>query len=240
MGCLLVVDPPTSEIQVALSQLKTISGVSVKALKLTKPSTSLDSFDFAHFSSSEDEEAEEADVKVESIPWLLNLCLTNLGVFETIPEKKVAAPVKLECLLILSAMSEHYLDSMILPYLGPITSALEIAFCEPLYDQIVLFSARTAYSLGNTMLRNCNNENASAFLGFWQSLLNGPLIKLVQDENYPLIRAAGCDCLSSIGSRLFQELPSHKQILCVTLLLTCSKDEDSNVRVSLYFTSAPR
>lgn len=227
MGCLLVVDPPISEIQNALSKLENIEGVSVKAPKPTKPSTSKDNFDFAHFSSSEDEEDQE--VKVESIPWLLSLCLTNLGVSDT--EKKIVAPVKLECLQILSAMSRNYLDSMMLPYLGPVTSVLEKAFFDP-FDQIMLYSARTANFLGNAMMKNCNSKNVSAFLGFWQALLNGPLIKLTQNESYATVRAAGCDCLSNIGGRLFQELPNHKQILCVTLLLTCSKDEDSNVRVS--------
>lgn len=233
MGCLLVVDPPTSEIQVALSKLKNFEGVSVKVPKATKPS-SMDNFDFAHFSSSEDEE--ELDVKVESIPWLLTVCLTNLGVSEAAEEKKfVVAPVRLECLQILSAMSRNYLDSLMLPYLGPITSALEKAFYDLLYDQIVLYSARTANFLGNAMMKNCNEKNVSAYLGFWQALLNGPLINLAQNEHYAPVRAAACDCLSNIGCRLFRELPNHKQILCVTLLLTCSKDEDRNVRVSLYF-----
>lgn len=44
-------------------------------------------------------------------------------------------------------------------------------------------------------------------LQFWQTLLNGSLIELLQNEQHPILRAVGCDCLGSVGAQIFEQLP---------------------------------
>lgn len=42
---------------------------------------------------------------------------------------------------------------------------------------------------------------------FWQTLLNGSLVTLLQEEQQPALRAVGCDCVGSIGPYVFERLP---------------------------------
>jgi len=44
-------------------------------------------------------------------------------------------------------------------------------------------------------------------LAFWQDLLNGPLIDLLQSNDHPNLRSSGCDCLASVGDVVFDQLP---------------------------------
>ncbi|CAH3110839.1 unnamed protein product [Porites lobata] len=69
---------------------------------------------------------------------------------------------------------------------------------------------------------------------FWQKLLDGPLTKILQDGS-PVSGSAcsaALDCLSNIGGVIFNELPLNRRVLCITLLLGLSNDEDKNVKAS--------
>jgi hypothetical protein len=44
-------------------------------------------------------------------------------------------------------------------------------------------------------------------LRFWQTVLSGPLISLVQNAEQASLRAVGCDCLATIGTGVFEQLP---------------------------------
>lgn len=42
---------------------------------------------------------------------------------------------------------------------------------------------------------------------FWNTLIDGPLVDLVQCEQHPPLRGIGCDCFGSIGANIFEQLP---------------------------------
>ncbi len=68
---------------------------------------------------------------------------------------------------------------------------------------------------------------------FWLKLLEGDIVTILQSKD-PLegkTKSAACDCLSDIGSGIFEELTFDKRILIVTVLLGLLNDEDSYVRV---------
>lgn len=71
-------------------------------------------------------------------------------------------------------------------------------------------------------------------LQFWLKLMDGPLITVIQEGSSVCAPScsAAVDCLSNIGAVIFNELPVHKRILCITLLLGLSNDEDKNVKAS--------
>lgn len=47
----------------------------------------------------------------------------------------------------------------------------------------------------------------SEALSFWDCVLSGPVPCILQEENQPQLKAACCECLSSIGSSLLDALP---------------------------------
>lgn len=79
-----------------------------------------------------------------------------------------------------------------------------------------------------------NAVSKEQILQFWLKLLDGPLITVIQEGSS--VSAPSCsaavDCLSNIGAVIFNELALHKRILCITLLLGLSNDEDKNVKAS--------
>jgi len=44
-------------------------------------------------------------------------------------------------------------------------------------------------------------------LQFWQMVLSGPLMSLVQNVGQAAPRAVGCDCLAAIGAEVLEQLP---------------------------------
>ena len=68
----------------------------------------------------------------------------------------------------------------------------------------------------------------------WISMLGDPsLVAALQNMNEPLIQAAACDALATIGSQVFQMLPMDKVILSMTIPLGLAQPEiDSLVRAS--------
>ena len=45
-------------------------------------------------------------------------------------------------------------------------------------------------------------------LSLWQSILDGPLLRILQQENSSNpVRASACDCIANIGAEVFDLLP---------------------------------
>ena len=42
---------------------------------------------------------------------------------------------------------------------------------------------------------------------FWQTVLSGPLVALIQNAEHTMLRTVGCDCLATIGTQVFEQLP---------------------------------
>ncbi|XP_060523367.1 HEAT repeat-containing protein 6 [Cylas formicarius] len=220
MGCVLTSEPTIPEtLRVVVRGVDSrhtdvgVDGIVVDA----------DAFEFAEF-SDDDGDVEEGG----TTPWLLKRCLANLEADEQV----VPAPVKLESLQVISAMTQNYFAQLTAPHLAAIAAVLAKALADK-YGDIRLHAGRTVDFIGQAMQRVDPEPNFGAVerrLQFWEPLLAGPLISLLQDETHANLRAVGCDCLGSVGPLVFNHLPRSRQILCVTVLFACAKDEDGTVK----------
>lgn len=196
--------------------------------------------DYAQFSDSDNE-----DTDSESVPWLIRACLDNLGVkFEieevsTSQEYKPPIPtlIKLECLQVLSSASRNYCDVLIVPYITHITKALFLTVSEKSMD-LRYHAGRAIDFIGQAIARYITDRATKDvvplenFVKFWLTLLEGELIDLLQSEDHPMLKAVACDCIGSIGSDIFEQLPRHKQLLCITVLFSCTREDQYNVRAA--------
>ncbi|XP_034231344.1 HEAT repeat-containing protein 6 isoform X2 [Thrips palmi] len=181
------------------------------------------------------------------LPWILELCLRNLGC-QTVASGGVskfsvmlegtfaAAPVRVESLQVIGAMATCHFASAIAPNIGVLQSALEVALKDT-DESIRLHAARAVESIGLAMHKSLEDENGSkismeVIASFWRELLSGSVTSLVQCVDQPSLRAAACDCLANIGMSVFEKLSSDQQILSFTLLFGCVNDEESLVRAS--------
>ncbi|XP_050301710.1 HEAT repeat-containing protein 6 [Anthonomus grandis grandis] len=229
-GCILAYEPPVPEITQVMTKVQKEEETPKKKLQNHVP---VEEFDYAQFSSDEEE---TVVMEIDSIPWLLQRCLRNLGIsFEELDSQGVAvkpvpAPVKLESLQVLSAMSRNYFDSIMLPHLNYITKALNVSLMDK-YVDLRLHAGRAVDFVGQSISKTCEKEApTTSCINFWLVLLDNPLVALIQNDQQAALRAVGCDCFGSIGAEIFQQFPREKQILCVTLLFAATKDEESTVR----------
>ncbi|PNF19845.1 hypothetical protein B7P43_G12519 [Cryptotermes secundus] len=181
--------------------------------------------------------------------WLLEVCLRNLqpsSLKEGIRTVNAgggavflpcSAPVRVECLQVLTVLARNYYTQVISSHIGQLMQLLGQTLSDGNVT-ICLHSGRVIEALGNSM-QQCLQEQGGTTgvsldknLQFWQTILSGPLISLVQNAEQAALRAAGCDCLATIGTGVFEQLPRDKQILIVTLLFGCSHDEEISVRSS--------
>ncbi|KAJ8953878.1 hypothetical protein NQ318_019118 [Aromia moschata] len=244
LGCVLASEPVVPETKEAMLKLKQESETDLLRQKCQEDGENIlnDDFDFAEFSESD----EEGIVDEVTVPWLLKKCLTNLGVnfcdTTECPSKSttatpavVPAPVKLESLQVLSAMSRNYFEILMASHITHIIRAIDISLSDR-YTDLRLHAGRAVDFIGQAMNKYVGSEDAGNVISmeqcllFWQTLLNGSLIELLQSEQFPILRAVGCDCLGSIGPHIFEQLPRNKQILCVTLLFSCTRDEENSVK----------
>lgn len=204
---------------------------------------STEDIEYANFSTDEEEDNERI-VNVLEVPWVLKACLRNLGV--TInssgdyitSQNSIPIPTKLESLQVMSAMARNYFTTLISPYLSYIVKGLEIslvASSERSVD-LRLHAGKTLDSIGQAMSLYFVNNPDKTFLSvdqglvFWNSLLNGPLLTLMDNEEQSALRSVACDCLGSIGMDVFERLAKDKQMVVIMSLFDCSKDEESNVK----------
>ncbi|XP_026275692.1 HEAT repeat-containing protein 6 [Frankliniella occidentalis] len=181
------------------------------------------------------------------LPWILELCLRNLGCqsgssggvtkFDVIPEGTfAAAPVRVESLQVIGAMATCHFASAIAPNISVLQNALEVALKDT-DESIRLHAARAVESIGLAMHKSLEDENGQTISMevitlFWRELLSSSVTSLVQCADQPSLRAAACDCLANIGVSVFEKLSADQQILSFTLLFGCVNDEESLVRAS--------
>ncbi|XP_017785560.1 PREDICTED: HEAT repeat-containing protein 6 [Nicrophorus vespilloides] len=172
--------------------------------------------DFANFDYDEDEEEIGSSVEM---PWVLAKCVQSL-------ERNAHAPVKVECLQVISAMSRNHFEQLLRNHSMDLMRALEVALQDPFLD-VKLHAGRCVEFVAQAMSRHGPVPRS---VTFWQCLLSGPLLGLLQNEDQATLRAIACDCLASIGANVYEELPRDKQLLCITQLFASAKDEDAGVR----------
>ncbi|CAG9812627.1 unnamed protein product [Phaedon cochleariae] len=245
LGCVLASEPVVPETKEAM--LKThcftnnqeIDGKTEFATEIGVTNT--EDIDYVEFVSDEEDSSDS------TMPWLLEKCINNLlSKSDEKPDPsdnneqgypKIPVPVKLESLQVISAMSTNYFEILVSPYLGFITKALDVSLTDK-YIDLRLHAGRAVDFIGQAIGRCLANKDMKAaipfedYLFFWQTLLNGSLVDLLQSEQHSILRAVGCDCLGSIGSDIFEKLPRDKQILCVTLLFAFSRDSENSVKAA--------
>lgn len=74
----------------------------------------------------------------------------------------------------------------------------------------------------------------AAALDFWDSILSDPLPHILQEDSHPQLKAACCDCLSSIGPSVLSALPVCIAILFLYCFL-CSSCITNHLYMLLYF-----
>lgn len=158
MGCILAFEPTIPETKHAMTKIQKEDYV-IATVENHEVTTSEDFY--AQFSS--DDEDDTAIAEADSMPWLLQRCLRNLGVsFEDSGGKEkveriVPAPVKLESLQVLSAMSRNYFESLMLPHLNQIAKALETSLIDK-YADLRLHAGRAVDFLGQAIGRIGEND----------------------------------------------------------------------------------
>ena len=104
-----------------------------------------------------------------------------------------------------------------------------------------LLTELEAASSGNNSNNNATSSSSSPrrvslaeVKAIWISMLgDASLVTALQNMNEPLIQAAACDALATIGSQVFQMLPMDKVILSMTIPLGLAQPEiDPLVRAS--------
>ena len=178
------------------------------------------------------------------IPWLLKRCLLNIGIcfpsnqnqHHSYVENQVPAVVKSESLQVISSMSRNYFGTLMVPHLHYISRAIDHVFLDANVN--LRFNAGQCLdfigqAMGVHLAAAVTDDDTSltveSGLRFWINLVQDSLKVIVQDE-HNFLRGIGCDCLGSVGPDIFERLPKNQQILIITLLLGCSKDEDHSVR----------
>ncbi|XP_068749728.1 HEAT repeat-containing protein 6-like isoform X2 [Montipora capricornis] len=166
-------------------------------------------------------------------PWLVDFCAHAVNALDT------SLVVRLESLQFLSSFVKSYLFLA-----SSSVECLQNLACLCLKDNDASI-AMSALKLLEELARALNSEiskdhsdrkaiSKEQVLHFWRQLLSAPLTKILQDgmpASGPLCCPA-VDCLSNIGDVILSELPVNQRVLCITLLLGLSNDDDKNVKAS--------
>ncbi|KAF2895184.1 hypothetical protein ILUMI_10984 [Ignelater luminosus] len=241
LGCVLASEPVLPETKEALLKQIKKPDVNVEKEKIKEVGNNLldqeQEIEYVDYSSEEEEALQQSHNHV--MPWLLEQCLLNLGINSTGDKiaENVPAPVKLESLQVISAMTRNYFDCLMIPHIGLITKALDLCLSEK-YADLRLHAGRTVDFVGQAINQHLSTLDSKVltveqgFL-FWQTLINSKsLTSLLQCEQHPVLRAVSCDCLGSIGPHIFEHFQRDKQIVIITLLFACSRDDENSVKAA--------
>ncbi|XP_070572306.1 HEAT repeat-containing protein 6-like isoform X2 [Ptychodera flava] len=149
-------------------------------------------------------------------------------------------PVRLEALQVMTQLVKGYFS---------IVRGCLSHMCDVIYDcleekdpSVQLHSSKLLEELGKAMLQQLQQDmaaenkvdrlTAKEVVTIWNKLLGGPAQGLLQNQTQSALRSSMCDCLSNIGAPVFELLPRDKRILCITLLLGLSNDDDYRVKSS--------
>ncbi|KAG1650881.1 HEAT repeat-containing protein 6 [Nymphon striatum] len=179
------------------------------------------------------------DVNTNDGIWLFDACISNVIVrTEEGHEARsdIALPIRLESLQVLSLFVEcqflrirHHIDLL--------TKLIDGCLLDSDFG-IQLHGVKLLKSIACSMLQEVSNQEGvdehliNQAMQFWTKCLNGPLPSLLQKLDQKALQTVGCDCLASISSIIFEKLPIDKRVLCVTLTLGLTHDNDKNLKSS--------
>ncbi|ESO95312.1 hypothetical protein LOTGIDRAFT_116900 [Lottia gigantea] len=145
-------------------------------------------------------------------------------------------PVRLESLQVLANLTKGYF-----PIIRKTYVLLQDLILKCLADSdsvVKLHGTKLLDELSQVMLQDYQNSSTGGpeaiteqkLLEFWMSFLNGPVPAILQCEGNNPVRANACDCISNIGMEIFQQLPFDKRIMCITMILGLTNDDDKLVK----------
>ncbi|XP_061163365.1 HEAT repeat-containing protein 6-like [Saccostrea echinata] len=176
----------------------------------------------------------------QSVSWLVKLCVRNIlpNVGEN-GEHIEPLPVRLESLQVLAHLGKGYFP--IIRNSLPVLQDL-ILKCYADQDHVIrLHTSKLVDDLTQALQREIQSRELTDSSGrltlqqvtdFWISLLSGAIANILQSEPHCAVKATTCDCASNIGPEVFAALPIDKRVLCITLILGLTSDEDKIVRSS--------
>ncbi|XP_048252221.1 HEAT repeat-containing protein 6-like [Haliotis rufescens] len=179
--------------------------------------------------------------------WIIKLCIRNV-----MPQPQGESssnwretsmffeplPVRLESLQVLANLTNGYF-----PIIRKSVALLQdlIQACFEDKDPIVkLHGTKLLDELTQAMLQDIQKQAQDSTAAstitlqqvqeFWECLLSGPLPTMLQLERNNQVRANACDCISNIGPEVLSHLPVDRRVLCITLILGLTCEEDKLVK----------
>ncbi|KAJ9596933.1 hypothetical protein L9F63_012058 [Diploptera punctata] len=243
-GSIVAVEPTTPEITELLTKCSVFNNRQQStgdAENKNTRDTDQDSVQDADFEEAIEEVGALLECQsIDNMSWLLDVCLRKLNIHRMAQDGDFAlrsGPLQVESLQVLSILTKKYFKEVISRHLSSVMLVLVPILSDSL-PAMSFHAARVVDALGNSMILTLQEQGDKKAVSldkcvqFWQTVLSGPLIALVQDTEQAMLRTVGCDCLTSIGTQVFEELPRDRQILIITLLFGCTHDEENNVRAS--------
>ncbi|XP_071789810.1 HEAT repeat-containing protein 6-like [Asterias amurensis] len=190
-----------------------------------------------------------------SVSWLMRWCTDavllreplevpvagSMGVCRLLTPSE-ALPVRLEALQVMTQLVKGYF-AVIRNILDHLCSII-ISCLDEKDTSVQLHGLKVLEELGKVMLSQLNPELESPTIQLtvpltpeevvviWESLLNGPLPGILQNTANVVLQSSACYCLSTIGPQCFELLKMDKRILCITMLLGLSNEEDYRVKAA--------
>ncbi|XP_058066119.1 HEAT repeat-containing protein 6 [Anopheles bellator] len=165
----------------------------------------------------------------ESISWLLQVALENLGIGAA---PSSVMPVRMECLQVLCAMASHY--SLLRKHLRLVAQALVNAFGDPV-TEVKLVAGRVLDLVGHAVHTSLlskdtvDTEELNKAVQFWNVILPTATEQIQDVYLFPNLRSACCDALGNIGVHVFEKFPRDRQLALVSMLTGCTFDDDSGI-----------
>lgn len=165
----------------------------------------------------------ESPVAANAQSWLVQHCLELLD-FDKV---EITLTLRVASLQTLSVATKSYF--IVLKYYVTQLKNIVIACIRSGNSSIRLHACKLLEELGRSLLHG-QVFSLESNLTLWVDILSGSVQQLCQGQEDPVVRGRLCDCLSTIGSGVFEKLPEKLQIYCQTLLLGLSADENYLVR----------
>ncbi|XP_054717303.1 HEAT repeat-containing protein 6-like [Uloborus diversus] len=167
----------------------------------------------------------------KELPWTFCLCRSNIF-------KNEPLPLQIESLQFLSSIVGKYF-SKIIPFLDVLESIIIFCFDERNEVPIQLYGAKLLDVLGRCINNSSDlgsdthkTESLNLILkNLWLNISEKSFIRCLTTVNQTL-QTVCCDCLSTIPSSIFEELPKKVQVLYITVLLGLAADPNPNLRGS--------
>ncbi|XP_038058799.1 HEAT repeat-containing protein 6-like [Patiria miniata] len=186
-----------------------------------------------------------------SVSWLVRWCtdavllrdsVSSIGEVHRLQTPSEALPVRLEALQVMTQLVKGYLPIVrdILDHICTIV----ISCLGEVDSSVQLHGLKVLEELGKAILSQLNPElepptsqltvrlTPEEVVLLWDKLLIGPLPAILQNSGNGVLQASACYCLSTIGPQCFELLKMGKRVLCITLLLGLSNDDDYRVKAA--------